>query len=180
MTAPQSGVLRQVYKFKCRREQIREGWLGCPAFISVMESADLRKLHHLSEFRRLYLPRDRSILIERQVSARLLVVFEIRLQDATQAWFMQDDDVVQALAANRADQALDIGILPRRSRSREDFANAQPSCRFLELLSVARVAITKQIARRTVPRESFQQLPGRPFRRGIRGYREMNRTPAIM
>ncbi len=73
MTAPQSGVLRQVYKFKCRREQIREGWLGCPAFISVMESADLRKLHHLSEFRRLYLPRDRSILVERQVSARPLV-----------------------------------------------------------------------------------------------------------
>jgi len=39
----------------------------------VMESADLRKLHHLSEFRRLYLPRDRSILVERQVSARPLV-----------------------------------------------------------------------------------------------------------
>ena len=78
-----------------------------------MESADLRKLHHLSELRRLYTPRDRSILIERQVSARPLVVFEIRLQDATQAWFIQDDDVVQALAANRADQALDIGILPR-------------------------------------------------------------------
>src|SRR5437868_15519156 len=148
-----------------------------------MESADLRKLHHLSEFRRLYLPRDRSILVESQVSARPLVVFEIRLQDATQAWFIQDDDVVQALAANRSDQSLDIGILPRRSRSREDFANAQPSCRFVEFLSVARVAITKQIARRTVPRvprESLQQLPGRPFRRGIRGYREMNRTPAIM
>ena len=90
-----------------------------------MESADLRKLHHLSEFRRLYLPRDRSILVERQVSARPLVVFEIRLQDATQAWFMQDDDVVQALAANRADQALDIGILPRRLRSGEDFSDAE-------------------------------------------------------
>ncbi len=102
MTAPQSGVLRQVYKFKCRREQIREGWLGCPAFISVMEAVDLRKLHYFSELRRLYPPRDRSILVERQVSARPLVVFEIQLQDATQACFIQDDDVVQALAANRA------------------------------------------------------------------------------
>jgi hypothetical protein len=89
-----------------------------------MEAADLRKLHYFSEFRRLYPPRDRSILVERQVSARPLVVFEIQLQDATQACFMQDDDVVQALAANRADQALVIGILPRRSRGREDFANA--------------------------------------------------------
>jgi hypothetical protein len=145
-----------------------------------MESADLRKLHYLSELRRLDLPRDRSIFVERQVSASPLVVFEIQLQDATQACFMQDDDVVQALAANRADQALDIGILPRRLRSGEDFADAQPPGRFVEFLSVAAVAIAKQIAGPTVPRESFQQLPGRPFRRGIRGYSEMNRTPAIM
>src|SRR5580704_6085959 len=145
-----------------------------------MQSADLRKLHHLSELRRLYPPRDRSILVERQVSPRPLIVFEIQLQDATQPSFIRGYDVVQALAANRADQALDIGILPRRLRSGEDFANAQPPCRFVEFLSVAAVAIAKQIAGPTVPSESFQQLPGRPFRRGIRGYSEMNRTPAIM
>src|SRR5947207_12224940 len=126
-----------------------------------MQSTDLRKLHHLPELRRLHSPRDWSILVERQVSARPLVVFEIQLQDATQPSFIQDDDVVQALAANRADQALDIGILPRRSRSREDVANAQPASRFVKFLSVARVAIAKQIARRTVPRESFQQLASR-------------------
>src|SRR5260370_35911857 len=111
-----------------------------------MQSADLGKLHHPSELRRLYPPRDRSILVERQVSARPLVVFEIQLQDATQPSFIQDDDVVQALAANRADQALDIGILPRGSWSREDFANAQPPCRFVEFLSEARVANAKHIA----------------------------------
>src|SRR5260370_6604570 len=145
-----------------------------------MEAADLRKLHYFSELRRLHPPRDRSILVERQVSARPLVIFEIQLQDATQPSFIQDDDVVQALAANRTDQALEIGILPRRSRSREDFANVEQPCRFVEFLSVAPIAIAKQIARRTVPRESFQQLPGRPFRRGIRSYSEMDRTPAMM
>src|SRR2546429_3070252 len=71
---------------------------------------------------------------------RPLVVFEMQLQDATQPSFIQDDDVVQALAANRTDQALDIGILPRRSRSREDVANAQPASRFVKFLSVAREA----------------------------------------
>jgi hypothetical protein len=130
-----------------------------------MEAADLRKLHYFSELRRLYAPTDRSILVERQVSASPLVVFEIQLQDATQARFMQGDDVVQALAvqalavqalaANRADQALDIGILPRRLRSGEDFADAQPPCRFVEFLFVADVAIAKQIAEPTVPRGSF-------------------------
>ena len=38
-----------------------------------MEAADLRKLHYFSELRRLYPPRDRSILVERQVSASPLV-----------------------------------------------------------------------------------------------------------
>jgi hypothetical protein len=36
----------------------------------------------------------------------------------------------------------------------------------MEFLSVGPVAIAKQIAGPTVPRESFEQLPGRPFRRG--------------
>ena len=108
-----------------------------------MQSADLGKLHHPSELRRLYRPRNRSILVERQMSARPLVVFEIQLQVMTQPSFIQDDDVVQALAANRSDQSLDIGILPRRSRGREDFADAQPPCRFVEFLSLARVAIAK-------------------------------------
>jgi hypothetical protein len=56
----------------------------------------------------------------------------------------------------------------------------EPICRFVEFFSVARVAIAKQIAKRTVPRKSFQQLPARPFCRGVGSYGEMNRTPAIM
>ncbi len=82
------------------------------AFVSMTESAHLRKLCRRSEFRRLYAPRDRSILVGRQAGACPLVVFEIRLQDATQTGFMQDDAVVQALAPNRSDQSLNMGILP--------------------------------------------------------------------
>ena len=41
VTAPQAEFSAN---FKCRREPIQEG-LGCPACISVIESADLQKLH---------------------------------------------------------------------------------------------------------------------------------------
>jgi hypothetical protein len=85
-------------------------------------------------------------LVERQVRASPLVVFEIQPQDAAAGRFMQDDDAVQALAANRADQALDVGILPRRSRSGEDFADAQPPCRFVEFLSAERADVGGQIS----------------------------------
>ena len=74
----------------------------------------------------------------------------------------------------------DIGILPRPLRCREGCPNAQTPPSFVEFLSVTPVAITKQIARRTVQREGFQQLPGRPSLGGIRGYRKMNKTPAIV
>src|SRR2546429_7561265 len=105
-----------------------------------MQAAAFRNLDHLAERRKRDRSADGRIFFERQMRTASFVVFEIRLQDATQAWFIQDDAVVQALAANRSDQSLDIGILPRRSRSREDVANAQPASRFVKFLSVAREA----------------------------------------
>src|SRR5947207_14888188 len=101
-----------------------------------MQSTDLRKLHHLPELRRLHSPRDWSILVERQVSSRPLVVFEIQLQDATQPSFIQDDDVVQALAANRAEHAIDLWNLPVRLRSRAHFATAPPRAPFVGWLHI--------------------------------------------
>jgi hypothetical protein len=49
-------------------------------------------------------------------------------------------------------------------------------CRFVEFLLVTPIAIAKQTAGRIVPRESFQQLLGRPFRRAIRSHGKMNRA----
>ena len=61
-----------------------------------------------------------------------------------------------------------------------DFANSKPSCRFTKLLSIDAIAVAQQKAGRAVPRENLQKLPGSPFRRGIRGHSNMNRTPAVV
>ena len=37
-----------------------------------------------------------------------------------------DDDVIETLASNGADEPFDIGILPRRARRREDFVDPMP------------------------------------------------------
>lgn len=50
----------------------------------------------------------------------------------------------------------------------------------MELLSADAVAVAQQIARCAVPREGFQELPGSPFRRWIRGHNKMDRTPAVV
>jgi hypothetical protein len=48
-----------------------------------------------------------------------VVIPEITSQDVTQVALAEDDDVVETLAPNRADQAFGEGILPRASGGRE-------------------------------------------------------------
>ena len=78
-----------------------------------MESANFGQFYHPTELGRLNRPRYRRILLQGQVRACALVVFEIRLQDAMQTGFIPDDDMVQALATDRAYQSLNVRILPR-------------------------------------------------------------------
>ena len=71
--------------------------------------------------------------------------------------------MIQTFAANRANQSLDVGILPRRLRCREHVLNAQPTGDLMKLLSVTPVSIPQQITWDTIPREGFQQLVSHPF-----------------
>ena len=57
--------------------------------------------------------RVRAILVERKMSARSMVVVDVRREDAAQMALVEDHDVIQTLAANRTDDALDVCVLPR-------------------------------------------------------------------
>ena len=93
----------------------------------MVQSTDLGNFHDPAYLRWLNGPTDRDIFVLRQVSSRLLVVVEVRFQDAPQAGLIQDDHVIQAFSTNRADQSLNVGILPGRLRCRENLTNAQPA-----------------------------------------------------
>src|SRR5258708_33214298 len=51
---------------------------------------DLREFNHLPQCWRLHRPWNRRILAESQASAGFLIILKIRLQDATQALFVED------------------------------------------------------------------------------------------
>ena len=53
-----------------------------------------------------------AILVERKMSASALVVVDVRGEDAAQMALVEDHDVIQTLAANRTDHALDVSVLP--------------------------------------------------------------------
>jgi hypothetical protein len=114
---------------------------GGHAFVAMVQSANLRDFHDPTHRRRLNRSTDWCVLGQRQVSPGSFVVVEVEPEVAPQTGFIQNDHMIQTLAVDRPDQALDVGILPRRLRCRENFLNTQPVRRFTKLLGVASIPI---------------------------------------
>ena len=89
-----------------------------------MEAADFANRDDPAEFRPLNWPAVGRILVERQVSARPVVVREVASQGTAEVLLAEDDDVIQTLAPDGADEALGEGVLPRAVRRRQDFTDA--------------------------------------------------------
>ena len=80
---------------------------------------------------------------------------------------VEDDDVVQALAANRADHALDVGILPRAARTRHDLDDAEAGDPPTHLIVVDAVPVSQQPSGSRVLGEGFHGLLGGPRGGGV-------------
>src|SRR5207244_13027425 len=94
--------------------------------------------------------------------------------------FTQNEDMVQTLPPDRADEPLREGILPRAVGRREDFAdphalNASPKRR-----PVDAVAIAEEVGRRGVVRERVDELLGGPGGGGMLGHVEVEDAAALV
>ena len=67
---------------------------------------------------------------------------------------VEDHDVIQALATDRTDHALDASVLPRRAWGRDDFRDPHRSDSPAEVLAIRGVTVAQQIARSSVPRKA--------------------------
>ena len=56
--------------------------------------------------------RDRGILVQRQVSARAVVVAHVREQHVAQMAFAEYHDMINAFPADRSDQPFGVCVLP--------------------------------------------------------------------
>src|SRR3954451_24276849 len=81
-----------------------------------METTDFTNLDHLTFGASLCSSELRGVFAEGQMSAPAVVIGNIRRESTTQRALSEDDDVIQTLAANRANEPFDIGPLPGRSR----------------------------------------------------------------
>ena len=80
----------------------------------MMEAADHRRLDDAAFVESLHRSWLRGVLLQGEVGAGPVVVAEVRAQQAAQMGFVQHHHVVEALAAEGADEPFHVGILPRR------------------------------------------------------------------
>ena len=78
----------------------------------MMQSADLRNRNDSPAFGQLDRPRLRRVLLQSQVCSGSAIVVQELSKMPVKTAFVEYDDVVQALAAKRANQSFGYAILP--------------------------------------------------------------------
>src|SRR5437867_570463 len=146
----------------------------------MVEATDFANRDDLAEFRPLNWAAVGRILVEREVSTRPVVVREVASQGAAQVPFAKNEDVIQTLAPDGADESLREGILPGAVSRREDFTYAHALHALAERVAVDGVAIAEKKGRGRIVREGVHDLLGRPGISGILGDVEVEDAPAIV
>src|SRR5947208_12799911 len=109
-------------------------------------------------------PMEWGILVQRAMNARFIIVRGIPAQDPAQVRLPEHDHVVETFPADRADQPLDVWVLPRRPGSGRLVPNAHGAQPLPEDRAIRSVPVPNKITRCTVPGERLGDLARNPLR----------------
>jgi hypothetical protein len=87
-----------------------------------------------------------------------MIVIDILAKESPQVLLVEDNQVIETLAANTADDPFDVRALPRRVRRRQDLLDAEAFDAPAEVPAVDLVAIPYQLTRRGVPGKGIDHL----------------------
>ena len=88
--------------------------------------------------------------------------------------------MIETLAADRANEPLRVGVLPRAGGRRQHFTNPHALQPLPEHVTVDAVAIAKEIGRRGVVREGIDDLLGGPGGGRMLGHVEVEDAAALV
>jgi hypothetical protein len=86
---------------------------GCASLVTVVQAADFRERDRAAFVRSLHAAWRRRVFRQGEMGPRSVIVENISGERAPQMRLIEDDHVIEALAAHGTDQALRIRILPR-------------------------------------------------------------------
>src|ERR1700730_4309926 len=110
----------------------------------------------------------------------VMVVIEISGNDTPEMAFVQNDEMIEAIVAQGSDQPLHEPVLPWTARCTKALFDPHALAPPLKCAAVDRIAITKEVLRRAVPGEGFDDLLARPLSRRILGNVEVQNFPSRM
>ena len=84
----------------------RQNRSGGASFVTMMQAADLWDRNNLASGRLAYGPGLRTILGEREMRPRSMIILNVRRQDAAQMTLIENYDVIETLAPDRANAML--------------------------------------------------------------------------
>ena len=126
----------------------------------MMQAPDFGNLDDPAELRWLDWASVGGIFVERKVSSRPVIVRDVAGQDAAQVRFTKDEDMIQTLAPDRADEPLREGVLPRTVRRRQDFTDSHALHSLPERGTVDAVVIAEEIGGRPDPLTLLRETGG--------------------
>lgn len=108
------------------------------------------------------------------------MILKIRRQHTAQVTLIEDDHVIETFAADGANDALHIGVLPRRSRCSDDLLNTHRLDTVTEGLTIGSITVSQQKARRAVPGEGLGHLAREPDLGRVLGDVKVNDVAAVV
>src|SRR6266704_206997 len=109
-------------------------------------------------------PMERGILVQRAMNARYIIISGKLAQDPAQVRLPEHDHVVETFPSDRADQSLDVRVLPRRSGRDRLVPNAHCAQTLHEDQALRSVPVPNKVTRCTVPGERLGDLARNPLR----------------
>jgi len=114
------------------------------------------------------------------MSSALIVIPLIRAQQIAKMRLAENNDVVEAITSDRADEPLRVSILPWRAWRDRLIPNAHGPHALNEPGAVNAVPITDHISRRISPAKRLGELLRNPFGGRMRGHSQPQKLPASM
>jgi hypothetical protein len=112
------------------------------------------------------------------VRPRVHVVRDVVGEDALEAGDTEDDQVIEALTSDRANDAFDIGVLPGGSRRREELVDLHRADGGHDVRECG-IAVVQQVPWRVVRWKGVAELLGGPCGRGMVGDSDVNDPPPV-
>jgi hypothetical protein len=122
---------------------------------------------------------ERGVLRESEVGAGAIVVVGVGPEDPAKMRLAQDHDMIQAFSPERADEPLDVSVLPGRSRRSWSVPNAHGSKTSHYHIAIRSISVPNEVLGCLIPGESLGDLASDPFGRRIGGDVDPNQVASL-